>query len=153
MFARTAGGGFYTGITEKARAFADGDLDRLAAVVFAKWLAVNSVENHWHPDSLRFSAGCWGDVEALPSTLYDPSLVRVHPRAEFAFAVRIAGDVACIHGGTNVERWRDLAVEYPEGVPVSQLLSAADWLLSFPHLHTPCAEVALAKTQTASAAA
>jgi hypothetical protein len=124
----------------------------LAAVAVARWLSEFDVPFHWHPDTLRFDAGCWQDVEAKASLLSDPACVRIEPAAAYTLAVRVTDAVVCIHGGTHRGRWADLLETYPDAVPVSQLLTAADWLRSFPHLHTPCAEVALAKTQAAVAA-
>lgn len=155
MFEATASGWYWTNITAKASAFANGDNDRLAAVAFARWLSESEVEFHWHPTSLRFDIGfgAWEDVAVKASTLEDAGRVLIAPPiAAYTFAVRLAPPIVCIHGCTYQSRWAELIERHPDGVPVGQLLTAADWLRSFPHHWTPCAEVAQAKALAAGAA-
>lgn len=156
MFKPVYEGAFWEFLTEKAIAFGQGQPDKLAAVTLAKWLSENGIEFHWHPDTLRFDIGeSWKDVEAKGDTTGDTRTVKVTPEASYTFAVTLSGTlepIACIWGLTYRSRWDELIEQHPNGVPVGQLLTAADWLRSFPHHWTPCAEVAQAETQAAIAA-
>lgn len=155
MFKPIYDGAYWEFVTEKALAFAGGDTDRLAAVCLAKWLSEFEVEYHWRPDTLRFNIPGYQDVEAKADATGDTRIVRVKPEAAYTFAVSLSGTlepIACIQGVTYASRWRELVEKFPAGVPVSQLLSPADWLRSFTHHHTPCAEVEQAKAQAAAAA-
>lgn len=155
MFKPVYEGAFWEFLTEKAIAYGQGEPDKLAAVSLAKWMSESAIEFHWHPDTLRFDIGIYRDVEAKADTTSDPSIVRIKPEASYTFAVSLSGTIepiACIWGLTYRRRWDELIEQNPDGVPVGQLLTAADWLRSFPHHWTPCAEVAQAETQAAIAA-
>ena len=156
MFRPVYEGAFWDFLTEKAIAYGQGQPDKLAAVSLAKWLSENAIEFYWWPDTMRFNIGeAWRDVEAKASKVHKPDTVLLTPEASYTFAVQLSGTIepiACIAGMTYRSRWRELIEQHPDGVPVSQLLTAADWLRSFPHHWTPCAEVAQVETQAAIAA-
>ena len=135
MFEQMERGWFVAPITEKARRFALGSPLRLAEAAFARFLGERGIDYHWHTDDFEphnFTVGAWNvTIAALTEGVEEVEAV-----AEWTMFVRVLPEptnLVVILGGTSRQ---------PGPIPAHNILTAAEWLRSFPSHWTPYQEAA-----------
>jgi hypothetical protein len=127
VFARIEATRWWAGeITDTARAFANGDDDRLAAAAFARLCSQHGIEFDWNRDDVTRFVMSWGwpvRVKGVHSTDTMVSLEAFDAETPWVVYVNLAApDMAVVMG---------LTYRTERAVAANQLLTFEEWALAF----------------------